>query len=55
VAVSNTLTADFWVEAVEEAITRFGKPEIFNTDQGSQFTSDDFTTPLFYRCTGPES
>ena len=44
--VSNTLTADFRVEAVEEAIDRYGKPEIFNTDHGSQFTSDDFTTML---------
>jgi putative transposase len=44
--VSNTLTADFCVEAVEEAIARFGKPEPFNTDQGTQFTSDDFTTML---------
>ena len=33
--VSNTLTSDFCVEAVEEAIARYGKPEIFNTDQGS--------------------
>ena len=41
--VSNTLTADFCVEAVEEAIARYGKPEIFNTDQGTQFTSDAFT------------
>jgi len=44
--VSNTLTADFCVEAVEEAIVRYGKPEIFNTDQGTQFTSDAFTTML---------
>ena len=44
--VSNTLTADFCIEAVEEAIACYGKPEIFNTDQGSQFTSDDFTTML---------
>jgi putative transposase len=44
--VSNTLTADFCVEAVEEAIARYGKPEIFNTDQGTQFTSDAFTTML---------
>ena len=44
--VSNTMTADFCVEAVEEAIGRYGKPEIFNTDQGTQFTSDDFTTML---------
>lgn len=43
--VSNTLTADFCIEAVEEAIARYGKPEIFNTDQG-QFTSDAFTTIL---------
>jgi len=34
--VSNTLTADFCVEAVEEAIARYGPPEIFNTDQGTQ-------------------
>jgi len=44
--VSNTLTADFCVEAVEEAIGRYGKPEIFNTDQGTQFTSDAFTGML---------
>jgi putative transposase len=43
---SNTLTADFCVEALQEALTRFGRPEIFNTDQGSQFTSDDFTAVL---------
>jgi putative transposase len=41
--LSNTLTTDFCVEAVEEAITRYGRPEIFNTDQGSQFTSTEFT------------
>jgi putative transposase len=40
--VSNSLTADFCVDALEEAIARFGAPEIFNTDQGSQFTSADF-------------
>jgi len=34
--VSNTLTADFCLEAVEEAIARYGKPEIFNTNQGTQ-------------------
>lgn len=44
--VSNTLTSDFCVEAVEEAIARHGKPEIFNTDQGAQFTSDAFTGML---------
>ena len=41
--LSNTLTADFCVEAMQEAITRYGKPEICNTDQGSQFTSLEFT------------
>jgi putative transposase len=41
--VSNTLTTDFCLDAVREAIYRFGTPEIFNTDQGSQFTSADFT------------
>lgn len=35
--LSNTMTADFCVEAVNEAIIKYGKPEIFNTDQGSQF------------------
>ena len=41
--LSNTLGAEFCVEALEEALSRYGQPEIFNTDQGSQFTSDDFT------------
>ena len=41
--LSNTLTVDFCVEAVREGLERYGKPEIFNTDQGSQFTSEDFT------------
>jgi putative transposase len=40
--VSNSLSADFCVDALEEAIARYGAPEIFNTDQGSQFTSADF-------------
>lgn len=40
--VSNTLTTDFCLEAVEDALGRYGIPEIFNTDQGSQFTSSDF-------------
>jgi putative transposase len=44
--LSNTLGADFCVEALEEALSRYGQPEIFNTDQGSQFTSDDFTGTL---------
>jgi putative transposase len=44
--VSNTMEADFCIEALEEALERFGKPEIFNTDQGSQFTSPRFTGVL---------
>jgi len=44
--LSNTLTTDFCIEAVQEAIHRYGKPEIFNTDQGSQFTSLEFTQLL---------
>jgi len=44
--LSNTLGAEFCVEALEEALFRYGRPEIFNTDQGSQFTSDDFTGTL---------
>ena len=42
--LSNTLTTDFCIEAVHEAIALHGKPEIFNTDQGSQFTDGDFVT-----------
>jgi putative transposase len=41
--VSITMEVDFCLEAVEEAMARHGKPEIFNTDQGSQFTSQAFT------------
>ena len=41
--VSNTMESDFCVDALEETIHRFGPPDIFNTDQGSQFTSDAFT------------
>jgi putative transposase len=44
--LSNTLGADFCVEALEEALAHHGGPEIFNTDQGCQFTSDDFTGVL---------
>jgi putative transposase len=43
---NNTLTSDFCVEALQEALTRFGRPEIFNTDQGSQFTAEAFTDVL---------
>ena len=41
--VSNTMEVEFCLEVVEEAMARFGRPEIFNTDQGSQFTSPRFT------------
>lgn len=44
--LSNTMDADFCVAALEDALFRYGKPEIFNTDQGSQFTSDAFTKVL---------
>jgi putative transposase len=44
--LSNTMDAEFCVEALKEALVRFGRPEIFNTDQGSQFTSADFTDLL---------
>lgn len=44
--LSNTMESSFCVEALEEALARYGKPDIFNTDQGSQFTSVDFTDVL---------
>jgi putative transposase len=44
--LSNTMTTDFCVEALEEALAHFGAPEIFNTDQGAQFTDADFTDKL---------
>jgi putative transposase len=44
--ISNTLDSDFCVSALQEAIVRYGCPEIFNTDQGSQFTSMAFTNVL---------
>ena len=47
--VSITLEADFCIEAVEEALARHGAPEIFNTDQGSQFTSKGFIQVLVDR------
>jgi putative transposase len=49
--LSNSLEADFCVEALKEAL-RKGKPEVFNTDQGSQFTSDEFTRILDSRKSG---
>jgi len=44
--LSNTMDTRFCLEAVDEAISRYGTPEIFNTDQGSQFTSEAFTGKL---------
>ena len=44
--VSITMEADFCIEALEEALVKHGKPEIFNSDQGSQFTSEAFTGVL---------
>ena len=44
--LSNTMDASFCVAALEEALAKYGKPEIFNTDQGSQFTGADFTGVL---------
>ena len=41
--LSNTMDSAFCIEALEEAIRLYGTPEIFNTDQGAQFTSDEFT------------
>jgi putative transposase len=44
--LSNTLSTDFCVDALEEALAKYGSPEIFNTDQGCQFTSIKFTAVL---------
>ena len=44
--MSITVEAAFCIEALEEALARHGRPEVFNTDQGSQFTSLDFTNVL---------
>jgi putative transposase len=44
--LSNTMDSSFCVAALEEALSRFGRPEIFNTDQGSQFTSSAFIGAL---------
>ena len=43
--LSTSLEVDFCINALRKALT-FGKPEIFNADRGSQFTSNDFTKPL---------
>jgi putative transposase len=47
--LSNSLDMDFCIEALEEALERFGPPQIFNTDQGVQFTADEFTRRLLGR------
>jgi len=44
--LSNTMDTSFCIDALEDALARFGRPEIFNTDQGSQFTSSSFTGKL---------
>lgn len=44
--VSITMQTDFCIEALEEALARYGRPEIFNTDQGSQFSATEFTAVL---------
>ena len=44
--LSNTMDVDFCIAALEEALARFGRPEIFNSDQGGQFTSPRFTEVL---------
>lgn len=44
--LSNTMDSSFCVEALEEALATHGTPEYFNTDQGAQFTSEEFLTPL---------
>ena len=51
--LSNTMEADFCLAALEEALARYATPEIFNTDQGAQFTSFAFTTTL-RGCRGPD-
>ena len=47
--ISITMQADFCIEALHEALAKYGQPEIFNTDQGSQFTSTAFTEILAAR------
>ena len=44
--LSNTMEVGFCIEALQEALAKYGAPEIFNTDQGSQFTSYEFTQVL---------
>jgi putative transposase len=44
--LSNTMSSDFCVRALQEALEKYGTPEIFNTDQGAQFTSEAWLEPL---------
>ena len=44
--LSNSLTTDFCIDALQESIARFGTPDVFNTDQSNQFTSVEFTNLL---------
>ncbi|WP_414017871.1 transposase [Chitinophaga sancti] len=44
--LSNTMTVDFCLEALQKALSTYGAPEILNTDQGSQFTSEEFTSAV---------
>jgi len=53
--ISNTMDTAFCVDCLEEALQRHGSPEIFNSDQGSQFTSDAFTGVLKARETSPSA
>ena len=45
-SVSNTMNSNWCKSAMEDAINKYGKPEIVNTDQGSQYTSDEFISYL---------
>lgn len=47
--LANSLDTSFCIEALHEALESFGNPELFNTDQGAQFTADDFTSILLER------
>jgi putative transposase len=53
--LSITMDVDFCLEAVDEALAKYGRPQIFNTDQGSQFTSAAFTGLLLKNglCSSP--
>lgn len=44
--LSNSMDTTFCIDALNEALAKYGSPDIFNTDQGSQFTSEDFTDIL---------